>query len=56
MATNSSMLLEFPFKVKKKSGKPFKSCKKVNKAIGIIKNENDPTHKDAFILKTMIQL
>lgn len=41
MATNSSVLLEFPFKVKKKSGKPFKSGKKVNKAIGIIKNEND---------------
>lgn len=51
MATNSSMLLEFPFKVKKKSGKPFKSGKKVNKAIGIIKNENDPTHKDAFIFE-----
>lgn len=51
MATNSSVLLEFPVKVKKKSGKPFKSCKKVNKAIGIIKNENDPTHKDAFIFE-----
>ena len=34
MATNSSVLLEFPFK-----------------AIGIIKNENDPTHKDAFIFE-----
>ena len=41
MATNSSLLLEFPFKV----------GKKVNKAIGIIKNENDPTHKDAFIFE-----
>ena len=51
MTTNSSILLEFPFKVKKKSGKPFKSCKKVNKAIGIIKNENDPTHKYAFIFE-----
>lgn len=51
MATNSSVLLEFPVKVKKKSGKPFKSCKKVNKATGIIKNENDPTHKDAFIFE-----
>ena len=51
MATNSSLFLEFPFKVKKKSGKPFKFCKKVNKAIGIIKNENDPTHKDAFIFE-----
>lgn len=49
MATNSSVLLEFPFKVKKKSGKPFKFGKKVNKAI--IKNENDPTHKDAFIFE-----
>ena len=51
MATNSSVILKFPFKVKKKSRKPFKSCKKVNKAIGIIKNENDPTHKDAFIFE-----
>ena len=38
MATNSSLFLEFPFKVKKKSGKPFKSGKKVNKAIGMIYN------------------
>lgn len=38
MATNSSVLLEFPFKVKKKLGKPFKSGKKVNKAIGMIYN------------------
>lgn len=38
MTTNSSMLLEFHFKVKKKSGKPFKSGKKVNKAIGMIYN------------------
>lgn len=51
MTTNSSVLLKFPFKVKKKSGKPFKSCKKVNKAIGTIKNENDPKHKDAFIFE-----
>lgn len=51
MATNSSILLEFPVKLKKKSGKPFKSCKKVNKAIGIIKNENDHTHKDTFIFE-----
>ena len=51
MATNSSLFLEFPFKVKKKSRKPFKSGKKVNKAIGIIKNENDPMHKDAFIFE-----
>ena len=51
MATNSSVLLEFPFKVKKKSGKPFKSMLKVNTAIGTIKNENDPNKKDAFIFK-----
>lgn len=51
MATNSSVILEFPFKVKKKSGKPFKSGKKVNKAIGTIKNENDPMHRDAFIFE-----
>lgn len=51
MATNSSVLLEFPFKVKKKSGNPFKSGKKVNKAIGTIKNENDPMHRDAFIFE-----
>lgn len=56
MATNSSMLLEFPFKVKKKSGKPFKSCKKVNKAIGIIKNEMILHIKMHLFLKTMIQL
>lgn len=49
MATNSSVILEFPFNVKKKSGNPFKSGKKVNKAIGTIKNENDPMHRDAFI-------
>lgn len=51
MATNSSVLLKFPFKVKKKSGNPFKSGKKVNKAIGTIKNENDPMHRDAFIFE-----
>lgn len=51
MATNSSVILDFPFKVKKKSGKPFKSSKKVNKAIGTIKNENDPMHRDAFIFE-----
>lgn len=51
MATNSSVILEFPFKVKKKSGNPFKSGKKVNKAIGTIKNENDPMHRDAFIFE-----
>lgn len=51
MATNSSVILEFPFKVKKKSGNPFKSGKKVNKAIGTIKNENDPMRRDAFIFE-----
>lgn len=51
MATNSSVILDFPFKVKKKSGKPFKSGKKVNKVIGTIKNENDPMHRDAFIFE-----
>lgn len=51
MATNSSVLLEFPFKVKKKSGNPFKSGKKVNKAIGTIKNEKDPMRRDAFIFE-----
>lgn len=51
MATNSSVILEFPFKVKKKSGNPFKSGKKVNKAIGTIKNEKDPMHRDAFIFE-----
>lgn len=51
MTTNSSVILDFPFKVKKKSGKPFKSGKKVNKAIGTIKNENDPMHRDAFIFE-----
>lgn len=51
MATNSSIILEFPFKVKKKSGNPFKSGKKVNTAIGTIKNEKDPMHRDAFIFE-----
>ncbi len=51
MATNSSEILIFPFKVKKKSGKPFKSMLKINTAIGIAKNENDPNKKDAFIFK-----
>lgn len=51
MATNSSEILSFPFKVKKKSGKPFKSMLKVNTAIGTVKNENDPDKKDAFIFK-----
>lgn len=51
MATNSSVLLEFPFKVKKKSGKPFKSMLKVNTAIGTVKNEKDPNKKYAFIFK-----
>lgn len=51
MATNSVEILSFPFKVKKKSGKPFKSMLKVNTAIGAVKNENDPNKKDAFIFK-----
>lgn len=51
MSTNSTVILEFPFKVRKKSGKPFKSMLKVNTAIGTIKNENDPNKKDAFIFK-----
>lgn len=51
MATNSTVILEFPFKVRKKSGKPFKSMLKVNTAIGSVKNENDPDKKDAFIFK-----
>lgn len=51
MATNSNEVLIFPFKVKKKSNKPFKSTLKVNTAIGSIKNENDPNKKDAFIFK-----
>lgn len=51
MATNSVEILTFPFKVKKKSGKPFKSMLKVNTAIGSVKNENDPNKKDAFIFK-----
>lgn len=51
MATNSVEILSFPFKVKKKSGKPFKSMLKVNTVIGSVKNENDPNKKDAFIFK-----
>lgn len=51
MSTNSAVILEFPFKVRKKSGKPFKSMLKVNTAIGTIKNENDPNKRDAFIFK-----
>jgi len=51
MATNSSEILTFPFKVKKKSGKPFKSMLKINTAVGTVKNENDPNKKDAFIFK-----
>ena len=31
----------FPIKVKKKSGKPFKSGKKINTAIGIVVNKKN---------------
>lgn len=44
---NSTFFL-FPYKVKKKSGKPFKSGKKVNIALGITKNYKDPKERDAY--------
>lgn len=37
------------FQVKKKSGKPFKSGKKVNLVKGIVTNENDPQKRNAYI-------
>lgn len=37
------------FQVKKKSGKPFKSGKKVNSVKGIVTNENDPQKHNAYI-------
>lgn len=37
------------FQVKKKSGKPFKSVKKVNSVKGIVTNENDPQKRNAYI-------
>lgn len=37
------------FQVKKKSGKPFKSGKKVNSVKGIVTNENDPKKRNAYI-------
>ena len=37
------------FQVKKKSGKPFKSGKKVNSVKGIVTNENDPQKRNAYI-------
>lgn len=37
------------FQVKKKSGKPFKSGKKVNSVKGIVANENDPQKRNAYI-------
>ena len=37
------------FQVKKKSGKPFKSGKKVNSVEGIVTNENDPQKRNAYI-------
>ena len=36
-------------KVKKKSGKPFKSGKKINTVIGICINEGDPNKRMAFV-------
>lgn len=41
----------FPIKVKKKSGKPFKSGKKINTAIGIVINEDDPKERKGIYLK-----
>ena len=37
------------FQVKKKSGKPFKTGKKVNSVKGIVTNENDPQKRNAYI-------
>lgn len=37
------------FQAKKKSGKPFKSGKKVNSVKGIVTNENDPQKRNAYI-------
>lgn len=37
------------FQVKKKSGKPFKSGKKVNSVKGIVTNENDTQKRNAYI-------
>ena len=37
------------FQVKKKSGKPFKSGKKVNSVKGIVTNENDSQKRNAYI-------
>ena len=37
------------FQVKKKSGKPFKSGKKVNSVKGVVTNENDPQKRNAYI-------
>lgn len=37
------------FQVKKKSGKPFKSDKKVNSVKGIVTNENDSQKRNAYI-------
>lgn len=37
------------FQIKKKSGKPFKSGKKVNSVKGIVTNENDPQKRNAYI-------
>ena len=37
------------FQVKKKSGKPFKSGKKVNSVKGIVINENDPQKRNEYI-------
>ena len=41
----------FPIKVKKKSGKPFKSGKKINTAIGIVINEDDPKERQGYIFE-----
>ena len=41
----------FPIKVKKKSGKPFKSGKKINTAIGIVINEDDPKERKGYIFE-----
>ena len=37
------------FQVKKKSGKPFKTGKKVNSVKGIVTNENDTQKRNAYI-------
>lgn len=41
----------FPIKVKKKSGKPFKSGRKINTAVGIVINEDDPKQRKGYIFE-----